>query len=95
MKKKKCKESIEYILAYLNNRHVFNWLQFNGIVKGSIVEFSETPIASIPFRPINWDCEEEVQLHDDIKEHTRQFINDKDETHLTIIDKKFNQLLYV
>ena len=94
VKKKKCKESIEYILAYLNNRHVFNWLQFNGIVKGAIVEFSEAPIASIPFRPINWNNENEVRLHDDIKKHTRQFIEDKDKHHLTIIDNIFNQLLY-
>ena len=53
-KKPKTKESIEYIMAYLNSPLVFEWLKYNGIVKGNIVEFSEKPIYSIPFKAINW-----------------------------------------
>lgn len=59
-RKENCRESLEYILAYLNNERVFEWLSLNGIVKGAIVEFSEAPIASIPFHSINWNNEEEV-----------------------------------
>jgi adenine-specific DNA-methyltransferase len=65
-KKSKTKESLEYITAYLNSSSVFEWLKCNGIVKGNIVEFSEKPISSIPFKVINWDNSEEVALHDTI-----------------------------
>ncbi|MGB0931432.1 MAG: Eco57I restriction-modification methylase domain-containing protein, partial [Chitinophagales bacterium] len=61
--KEDTKESIYYVLAFLNNRRVFNWLKNKGIVKGSIVEFSEKPIASIPFKRINWADTSEVKIH--------------------------------
>jgi len=92
VRKKTCRESIEYILAYLNNYRIFNWLQFNGIVKGAIVEFSEAPLASIPYRPILWDNAEEVHLHDEITTHTRSYLKDKDKSHLSIIEQNFNKL---
>lgn len=74
-KKAKTKESIEYILAYLNNERVFEWLIHNGIVKGAIVEFSEAPIASIPFRPINWNSEEEVIIHNEITDEVKKYLS--------------------
>lgn len=95
VRKKNCRESIEYLLSYLNNRRVFNWLQFNGIVKGAIVEFSEAPIASIPFRTINWDSEEEVKLHDEITKQTRSYLEDQDRSHLTVIEQTFTKLFSV
>jgi adenine-specific DNA-methyltransferase len=94
VRKKTCRESIEYLLAYLNNRRIFNWLQFNGIVKGAIVEFSESPIASIPYRPIKWDDKEEVRLHDEITSHTRRYLEDKDRSHLTVIENNFTHLFH-
>ncbi len=90
--KRNCKESIEYVLAYLNNERVFNWLKFNGIVKGEIVEFSETPIASIPFLSINWNNENEVSLHKKITEETSAYISDRNETHQKNINDFFNTL---
>ena len=66
--KKTTKENIHYIAAFLNSRHVFDWLKIKGIIKGSIVEFSEKPISSIPFRKINWGLPRERQLHDNISE---------------------------
>ena len=95
VQKKGCKESIEFLLAYLNNERVFNWLQFNGIVKGAIVEFSEAPIASIPFRPINWNNKEEVQIHDEITEHTRSYLKDNDKSHIAIIEQNFTKLFSI
>ena len=92
VKKNTCRESIEYLLSYLNNYRIFNWLQFNGIVKGAIVEFSEAPIASIPYRPINWNVEAEVRMHDDITRHTRCFLQDKDKSHLAIIEDNLTKL---
>lgn len=74
-KKSETKESIEYILAFLNTKRVFQWLLFNGIVKGAIVEFSEAPIASIPFRKIDWDNEQEVEIHQKITLAVSEFLN--------------------
>ena len=87
-----CKESIEYILAYLNNERVFSWLELNGIVKGAIVEFSEAPIASIPFRPINWKSEIEVDIHNQITEEVKKYLSDKNTRHLISINNLFNTL---
>lgn len=94
LRKSNCRESIEYLLAYLNNDRVFEWLAFNGIVKGYIVEFSEAPIASIPYRPINWDEEREVQIHDAITGAVNRFIATRDETYLNIINQNFNYLFH-
>jgi len=77
-KKEETKESIFYILAFLNSKYVFDWLRHNGIVKGSIVEFSEKPIANIPFRKINFDLTAEVELHNLISKLTQRYIESKD-----------------
>ncbi len=92
--KPNCKESIEYVLAYLNNERVFNWLRFNGIVKGEIVEFSEAPIASIPYLTINWENEKEVDLHKRITEETRHYLVNKDSENQNSINELFNQLFH-
>lgn len=91
-KKPCCKESIEYILAYLNSEDVFEWLILNGIVKGAIVEFSEAPIASIPFRPINWQSEEEVRLHAMITKEVREYLKSRESAHIKHIDSYFKRL---
>lgn len=91
-KKTNIKESIEYILAYLNNERVFEWLGLNGIVKGAIVEFSEAPIASIPFRPINWKSEAEIDIHDKITNEVREYIKTSSESCIININNLFNKL---
>lgn len=91
-KKARIRESIEYILAYLNNERVFEWLVFNGIVKGEIVEFSEAPLASIPFRRINWDSEQEVMLHKRITDEVSMYLKDGKKTHIDFINISFNTL---
>jgi adenine-specific DNA-methyltransferase len=91
-KKPHVKESIEYFLAYLNNPIVFDWLKCNGIVKGNIVEFSEKPIASIPFRVIDWTNTKEVALHESITNATKQFLETKKEDELNKINELFNLL---
>jgi len=47
---------------------VYQWLFYKGIVKGSIVEFSERPFASIPFRKIDWNNNPEIVIHNSITE---------------------------
>jgi len=92
LKKPNCRESIEYITAYLNNERVFEWLSFNGIVKGYIVEFSEAPIASIPYRPIDWNSPKEVELHDKITKAVREYIQENATDKLNAINNYFNTL---
>jgi adenine-specific DNA-methyltransferase len=92
-RKPETKESIEYILAYLNQPIIFDWLKYNGIVKGNIVEFSEKPIASIPFKKIDFNNKNEVLVHNAITDFTQQFLTNKDEKLLTKINTLFNQLL--
>ena len=89
-KKENVKESIYYILSFLNNKRVFKWLKANGIVKGSIVEFSSGPISSIPFRAIDWTNNKEVQLHNEISELAKKGILNN--SNLDEIDNKMNQL---
>lgn len=91
-KKDVCREDIEYLLAYLNNPRVFEWLKYNGIIKGGIVEFSEAPLASIPYRPINWKNAHETTLHKRIVESTRQYIQKKENKYLKLIETNFNIL---
>lgn len=68
-KKEHVKESIEYITCFLNHPRVFEWLTIKGILKGNIVEFSEKPLASIPFRAIDWNNPFEVDIHHQITQH--------------------------
>lgn len=89
------KESIEYILAYLNNQIIFDWLKCNGIVKGNIVEFSEKPIASIPFRVIDWENKNEVELHNFISEQTKSYLKNQDKSFLNLINQSFNKLFNI
>lgn len=94
VKKACCRESIEYVLAYLNNKRVYKWLVLNGIVKGDIVEFSETPLSRIPYRIIDWNNEHEVSLHNKITDEVRKYIEDKENIHIDRINKYFNILFY-
>ncbi len=91
-KKTNTRESIEYILSYLNNPIVFDWLKCNGIVKGNIVEFSEKPIASIPFKMIGWNNEKEVSLHNSITELTQKYIATQEKKVFDKINQSFIQL---
>jgi adenine-specific DNA-methyltransferase len=94
-KKANTKESIEYILAYLNSPVIFDWLKCNGIVKGNIVEFSEKPIASIPFRVIDWNNPKEVILHNSITEFTKKYLATKKKLHLDLINQLINKLFEI
>ena len=92
-RKPKTKESLEYIVAYLNSPSVFEWLKCNGIVKGNIVEFSEKPISSIPFRVINWNNSKEIALHNNITDLSKQYISTRNNTYLKEINHSINQLI--
>ena len=59
-------ESIEYIVAYLNQPAVTSWIRRRGLMKGGIAEFSERPLSSLPFRKIDWQNDDEIQIHSQI-----------------------------
>ncbi len=77
-KKSSVRESIEYMLAYLNFPTVFNWIRHYGIVKGNIVEFSEKPLSNIPFRRIKWDDRRETGIHDTVTRLAAKLVATKD-----------------
>jgi adenine-specific DNA-methyltransferase len=62
------RESLEYIVAFLTIPEITDWVRHRGLMKGGVAEFSERPLAAIPFRRINWDDKSEVEVHDQIRE---------------------------
>lgn len=86
--KPETKESIYYVLAFLNSDYVFEWLKHKGVVKGNIVEFSEKPLASIPIKRIEWENEREVKLHDEISDWCRNYISSPDKNVLGALNRK-------
>lgn len=91
--KDNCLESIEYVVAYLNSPQVYDWLILNGIVKGEVVEFSEAPIASIPYRRINWDDISEVELHNQITRMVQNGLNGRASLSIEKINSLINKLI--
>lgn len=94
-KKQNTKESIEYILAYLNNSLIFEWLKYKGVVKGDIVEFSEGPISSIPFKAIDWSNPFEIEIHNKITQLTQLYFKQRDISILNQINFLFLKLLKI
>ena len=64
--KDEVRESLEYIVAYLNQACVSEWIRRRGLIKGGVAEFSERPLAAIPFLSIDWQNPDEVQRHETI-----------------------------
>lgn len=91
-KKAGTRESLEYIVAYLNQSSVFHWLKHKGVVKGGIVEFSEKPLASIPFRQINWQNTQEKEIHECITLSVKNYSESMDVGHLKVIREQFKKL---
>lgn len=91
-KKEDVQENIFYILALLNSKYVFDWLRFKGIIKGNIVEFSEKPISSIPFRKINFSDDYEADIHNQIVLLVQKYLEKKDKNILDHIDKAIDKL---
>lgn len=86
------KENIFYILAFLNTSFVFEWLKVKGIIKGSIVEFSAKPLKSLPFKSINFNNPEEVDIYEKITSISKQIVSNKDLSKLPEIESHFIEL---
>ena len=89
----RCKESIYYLLAYLNSEKIYDWLIYNGIIKGDIVEFSAAPLASIPYRRIDWKNENEVKAHSVISQNIQHYLQTHQPDYLTFATAELNRLL--
>ena len=88
------RESPEYLLAYLNSDILFKWLMIKGLKRGGVLQFSEHPLSTIPIRLINWNNQEEINLHNKIQDTVKMLLN---ETQLDTIEKykeKINDLLH-
>lgn len=72
------KERIEYIVGFLSTEQVSNWIRLRGLIKGGIAEFSEKPLSEIPFRPIDWDNQDDVDFHDSVVRLVSSAIHAKD-----------------
>ena len=66
--KESTKETAEYLAAYLSLDEITDWVRIRGLIKGGVAEFSERPLASIPFREIDWSSKTEVNFHKQITE---------------------------
>lgn len=87
------RESIHYILALLNSHQTFEWLKHKGTIKGNIVEFCDRPLSVIPLRLIDWNNEEEVDLHNRITSLCQDYIQMKDQRIIEDLKKAVGQLL--
>jgi len=87
-------ESIYYILALLNNKRVFHWLKYNGIIKGNILEFSEKPTSKIPIKMIDWNNNCEVNIHNNIVALVKQYLNENNKSLLENIDYEIDKLFH-
>ena len=65
------RETIEYITAWLNSDAVYRWLVAKGHSRGGVLEFSERPLMRIPFKRIDFDNPDEVEIHDKITDKVR------------------------
>jgi adenine-specific DNA-methyltransferase len=55
--------SIEYILGLLNSEPIQRWIMFKGFSRGGVHDFSEEPIRHIPLPRINWNNDNEAEIH--------------------------------
>ena len=71
---------------------MFLWLKYKGVVKGNVVEFSEKPLANIPFRKIDWNLKSEKKIHDDITNLVRKYLSNKESSILHEINLNLEKL---
>lgn len=92
IKNKQTKESIYYCHQYLLQPIVFEWIANRGVMRGTVAEFSEAPLKSIPFRAIDWNNLNEVQIHDEIVSLARKMKSFEGEEKKNI-ERLFNKLI--
>jgi adenine-specific DNA-methyltransferase len=94
--KETVRESIAYVVAYLNQPLVTKWVRTRGLMKGGVAEFSERPLGNIPFRTIDWENPKEVAAHNAIDSAMRALLTatpGKRHAVIASIEKQFSSLL--
>jgi adenine-specific DNA-methyltransferase len=86
---KETQESVLYIAAFLTLDEISWWITQRGLMKGGIAEFSERPIASMPFRPIDWSNPDESESHGKIVALVESSLNGSD---LDIVLREIRQV---
>ena len=90
------REHIYYIVAYLNQPIVTDWIRVFGLMKGGVAEFSEKPLGSIPFRAIDWNDPHEKKVHDRVVALVKTLI-DSEENRTSVtqeLEEVFNSFLH-
>ncbi|MFX1253654.1 MAG: class I SAM-dependent DNA methyltransferase [Promethearchaeota archaeon] len=87
------KESIEYLLAFLNSNIMFRWIVSKGFVRGGVAEFSESPLSNLPIRLINWDNPTETMIHQKITELIQIILDKKSEKSTRTIHSQIENLI--
>lgn len=88
------KESPEYLLAYLNSMILFKWLMIKGLKRGGVLQFSEHPLSDIPVRLINWEDQNEVELHNIITNKVQLLQKEKYQSQVEKYIEEINESLY-
>lgn len=92
--KDEVKEDIRYVLAFLNSQMVFDWLSLKGVKKGDIVEFSEKPVSSIPYRRIDFTKKTDLVSYNKIIKITEEILSTGGEVGFKdTLDLEFKELL--
>ena len=86
------KESIYYVLAYLNSELIKKWIFINNNNRGNILEFSEKPLNEIPFRSIDWTNKKEVEIHNKISQYSEEIVKTKNFKYLDKIENEIKLL---
>ncbi len=78
-KKNNVSESLKYLLAILNSKLIYYWLDTNIKKKGHLYEFTTTSLVKFPIRRINFDDKKEVETHNKLVEKVDRIIKLKKE----------------
>jgi adenine-specific DNA-methyltransferase len=90
------REQVPYLVAYLAQPIVTEWIRLRGLMKGGVAEFSERPLANIPFRSRDWNNPTEVATHQKIVDLVRRHATSSPSARKKIeeaIKKEFAKLL--
>ena len=90
---KEIKENIFYLLGYLNSKIIKQWIYINNNNRGNVLEFSESPLGSIPIKLINWQNNKEVKIYQKISNLTKKVMKTYDRKLVNEIDELVNLLL--
>ncbi len=85
----KLKESLKYVVAWLNSSYIQKWYQVKGSKRGHRTQYTQSYLEEIPIRLINWDNQTEVSAYQNIIELIDEILREKME--LSHLEKEINK----